>query len=514
MSSFPAASPPRRAGMVVPEYLRNLVASAPMSQSLATEMSRDATDTLAEASTTGKRGNWNARLAQLLHSMYLVSLIEKAQLGAMHYGGGGIPVASENGLTGKMVETPPVHERPPLGHAPPTHCVTIDVRWLDAVTRHSHLTCTMDDVARVAMAFPELVHVRWTLPTSQRSVPALVNGRDEAHSGPTGPLSLPHSHDTVSPVRSQRGPSIGNLRGRLYLNTSHVISVEAAEVHLQQALQRKGTVAAQRAWLDLVSHHTAYAAYVDSAEDTSTLFAGGSGAGNVAQGAKACNGAANADAHFLDSGTGESTACEVRDESLLQQLSTELRSSLSTSMLRALLSQMRRDAAHTGKREQQRTAEQQLNERVMSAYEQVRALLGGKQASCRNALSLLVAMREESRFADALDVAALLSRLLCIPASGLTATILREAEVRPDPQSFTGKGKARSAKSKTVRGKRKRETEEVDAALLVHVTQTALERVTDLQSLSEEELRLVRVRLDRTKGSVKGVMEAIAQQHA
>ncbi|CBZ26440.1 conserved hypothetical protein [Leishmania mexicana MHOM/GT/2001/U1103] len=447
--------------------------------------------------------------------MYLVSLIEKAQLGAIHYGGVGISSADANRLSGKVVTPSPVHEGLSAGHAPPIHSVAIDDRWLDAVTRYSHFTCTVDDVARVAMAFSELAHVRWTLPAWHGSSTPLGHGIDEAHSGATGSPSLSIPHETVSPVRGKSAPSGGRLRGRLYLTASHVISVEEAEEHLRQALQRKGTAAAQRAWLELVHHHTAYAAYVDSTEGVSTSSPGGNGAGEVAPGSKSCDGATGTLGHLLDSSTGEkNTACEVSDDQLLEQLSTELRASLSAPMLRALLFQMRRDAAHTEKRDQRRTAERQLNERVTSAYEQVRALLGGKQANGRNAWSLLVAMREESRFDDALDAAALLSRLLRIPASGLTATMLREAEVRVEPPSATWVGKAKKAKGKGVRSKRRREADEADAALLLHVTQTTLESVTDLQGLSEEQLRLVRVQLDRTTGSVRGVMEVIAQQHA
>ncbi|TPP48708.1 hypothetical protein CGC21_15290 [Leishmania donovani] len=512
MSSFSAAFAPRRAGAVVSEYVRTLVGSAPISESPPIEVSEEASDTAAAASRATHRGNWNARLAQLLHSMYLVSLIEKAQLGAIHYGGVGVSSADANRLSGKAVSPTPEHEGLSAGHAPPIHSVAIDDRWLDAVTRYGHFTCTVDDVARVAMAFSELVHVRWTLPAWHGSAPPLAHGNDAAHSGATGPRSLSILHQTVSPVRGKATPCGGRLRGRLYLTASHVISVEEAAVHLQQALQRKGTAAAQRAWLELVNRHTAYAAYVDLIEGVSTSSPGGNGAGDVVPGSKSSDGATGKLGPPFDNGTGEkSTACEVSDDQLLQQLSAELRASLSAPMLRALLSQMRRDAAHTEKRDQQRTVERQLNERIMSAYEQVRALLGGKQAKSRNAWSLLVAMREESRFDDALDAAALLSRLLRIPASGLTATMLCEAEVRAEPPSATWEGKATKAKGKAVRGKRKREADEVDAALLVHVTETTIESVTDLQGLSEEQLRLVRVQLDRANGSVKGVMEAIAQ---
>lgn len=513
MSSFSAASPPRRAGAVVSECVRILVSSAPISESPAIEVSEEASDTAAASSRAAPRGNWNARLAQLLHSMYLVSLIEKAQLGAIRYGGVGISSADANRPSRKVVSPQPEHEGLSAGDAPPIHSVPIDDRWLDAVTRYSHFTCTVDDVARVAMAFSELVHVRWTLPARHDSAPPLAHGNDEADSGATGLPSLSIPHQTVSSVRAKAAPSGGRLRGRLYLTASHVISVEEAAVRLQQALQRKGTAAAQRAWLELVNDHTAYAAYVDWTEGVSTPSPGGNGAGDVVPRSKSSDGATGPPGRPLGTGTGEkSTACEVSDDQLLQQLSADLRASLSAPKLRALLSQMRRDAAHTEKRDQQRTAERQLNERVMSAYEQVRALLGGKQANSRNAWSLLVAMREESRFDDALDAAALLSRLLRIPASGLTATMLREAEVRVELPSATWEGKATTAKGKAVRGKRKREADEVDAALLVHVTQTTLESVEDLQGLSEEQLRLIRVQLDRTSGSLKGVMEAIAQQ--
>ncbi|KAI5691637.1 hypothetical protein MNV84_08363 [Leishmania braziliensis] len=445
--------------------------------------------------------------------MYLVSLIEKAQLGAIHYGSVGISSATASVLSRNVNSPPPTSQGASVSHATPMHSVAIDDRWLAAVTRYCHFTCTMDDVARVAMVFSKLVHIRWSLQAWRDTVPPLVDGKQEGHNGATGQRSFAISHQTLSTAPGEAVSFGGRLYGRLYLSASHIISTEEAEIHLQQVLQRKGTLTAQRAWRELVNHHTAYAAYTESMESVITLSSGVKGAGNAAPGSESCEDAPGTLDHSSDTDTGEkNTACEASDEQLLRQLSAELRASLSAPMLRALLSQMRRDAAHTEQCDQQRTAEWQLNERVMSAYEQVRALLGGKQAKGRSAWSLLVAMREESRFEDGLNAAALLSRLLNIPASGLTATMLREAEVHVEPPSSIGKGKETTAKGKTAHRKRKRKAEEADPVRLIHVTQSTLVTVTDLESLNEEQLQLVRVQLDRTKGSMKGVMEAISQR--
>ncbi|KAG5489009.1 hypothetical protein JIQ42_00629 [Leishmania sp. Namibia] len=513
-SNTSAASLPRHASAAAFEYVRALTGSAPISGSLSISNEGETPVETAAASRAPHCDNWNAHLAQLLHGMCLVSLIEKAQLGAMHYSNGSSSCVAEMRISSDMASLPPASGGLSASHEQPMHSVAVDDRWLDAVTRYCHFTCSIDDVARVAMAFPELVRVRWTLQTSRGSAPPPVRVRADGHSDATEPLSLSASDQQVTSARSRAASSVGKLLGRLYLMASHVISVQEAELHLQQALQRKGTLAAQHAWRELVNHHTAYSAYADWTKSVMAPSPDVKAGGAAPPMWQAPNATAGTLDDFSDTSTGgKATACDKSDDQLLQQVSAELRVSLSAPMLRALLTQMRRDVAQTEKHERQRTAERQLSERVMSAYEQVRALLGGKHASSRSAWSLLVAMRAESRFHETLDAVALLSRLLCISASGLTATMLREAEVQVERRPPTRKGTAATANGKKARGKRKREAEEADATSLFHATKAVLESVTDLRGLSEEQLQLVRVQLDRSKGSVKGVLEAMSQVH-
>ncbi|KAG5464428.1 hypothetical protein LSCM1_00614 [Leishmania martiniquensis] len=497
------------------EYMRTLAVSVPISGPPVIAVNGKTPAAEAAAPPAPQHDNWKAHLAQLLHSMYLVSLIEKAQLGAIHYRGTGSSYKVAKPLSSAAASSPPASPGFLASHEKPMHSVAIDDRWLDAIMRYCRFTCSVDDVARVAMAFNELVRVRWTLQTSRGCAAPLAHTRGDGLPEVTESLSLSAQDQSLTSVRGKTISSVGELRGRLYLMASHVISVEEAEEHLQKTLQRRGTTAAQHAWRELVNRQTAYAAYAASREGVAIGTHGVEGGGDTARGWRAPDATTGSLEDSSDTGTGEKTAaCEWSDDQLLQQLSSELRASLSGPMRRALLSQMRRDAAHTEKHEQHRTAERQLSERVVSAYEQVRALLGGKQASGCSAWSLLVAMRDESRFDDALDAVALLSRLLCIPASGLTATMLREREVRVESQPATRECTAATATGKKVRGKRKRGAEETGTASLLLETETVLESVTDLRSLSEEQLQLVRVQLNRASSSVKGVMVAVAQQRA
>ncbi|KAG5490736.1 hypothetical protein JKF63_00858 [Porcisia hertigi] len=493
--SSSVGSPPRRTAADASHYVRALVDSVAISEPPAMAILEETADITSTLPGTTNHDAWNTHLAQLLHSMCLVSLIEKAQLGALH-GRVGFSAHREE-LTGKVMPTTPTSRGLPASHLTAVHSVAIDDRWLGAITRYCHHTCTMDDVARIAMVFSEFVKVSWALQEWRRDAPPSFHGND-TRSDATPPRFLSDRHESLDSVRCEAAPSGGKLQGRLYLTVDGVISVDEAKTHLEKALRRKGTAAAQRAWRELVNHHTAYAAYLYSRENSTAPPPRAGGAGDAVP-----------DPYPDACPDAKSTVCEVSDEKYLQQLSAELRSSLSASMLRDLVLQMRRDAAHTDEYEQLRTAEQQLDERVVSAYEQVRALLGGRRGNSRSAWSLLVAMREESRFSGALDSAALLSRLLRISASGLTATRLREAAGQIESPSVTEKT-AKLTKGKTPRGKRRREAEVESAALLAHVIQPTLETVTELEGLSEEDLHLIRIQLDRAKSSVRGVIEAIA----
>jgi hypothetical protein len=494
-----------------PNFVRRLVTSTPLREAPVTavvEKSADNTVGVSGSSNTA----WNTHLAQLLHSMYLVTFTEKAQLGAM-YG----PVSAAGVSMQKQTATAATNatEVLPLSGAPTTldsvtaasphvcsHSITVDSRWLDAVTRYCHCTTTLDDVARVAMVFPALLYVRWSMEQQERH--AIDASYVEELS------EQPHESRSFAAAASS---PVGKLAARVYLLNDHVISLEEATEQLTQSLCTKGSSAAQRAWRALVNHHTAYAAYVDGQRHSDVRGATDGGLEQVPRDHSEHNEVTASTSRKL--GKGERKPPEeddaVEDEVLCATLSAELRASLSAAKLHALLRQMRKDAAHVEEAEQHCIAQRQLQERMLNAYEHVRALYGAKDTQGRSASALITAMQEESRFEDALDIKALLSSLLETPASGLSATMLREECVVAAPLTPT------PAKDVVTRRKRKRvegekEKGSAEPPVVVRVIEPSLEAVTDLRHLSDAQLEVVLVRLDRAKGSVKGVLEAITRK--
>lgn len=528
-----------------PSLVRSLVTSTPLHEAPATAVIEEHVDASAPA-TAGAHSSsssvaWNTHLATLLHSMYLVTFTEKAQLGAMYSRNGGATAqqANHSSTAAASIPTPDTPRVGSGSSAAPSvadaldvaagaaalpvssHSITVDARWLDAVTRYCHFTVTLDDVARVAMVFPELLQVRWSVEQQDRRA---------ADAAPLDALSGAHTlgrtadeerlqlggDGVTTPTRGSAGAvsvSAGKLVARVYLCQDRVISMEEADRQLTQSLRTKSSPTAQRAWRALVNHHTASAAFVDS---LNRRRRGGHHDGCVDVSTAASD--ANADAPMLlqkeaslleessrlPKNSGVAVEDTVSDEVLCASLSAELRASLSAAKLHALLRQMRRDAAHVEEAEQHRIAQRQLQERMLNAYEHVRALYGPKDTRGRSALSLLTAMQHESRFEDTLDIKALLSTLLAIPASGLSATMLREERVVAEPVPPAG-----NTKGVATRGKRKRAEEgSAETPVVVRVAETALVPVTDLRELTDAELELVLVRLDRAHGSVKGVLDA------
>lgn len=477
-----------RSASTDPSFLRSLIASAPLQEAPTTAMVEDVAKCAAPADT--RPDAWDAHLAQLLHSMYLVSFTEKAQLGAMY---------SRN-TGGNVAGAASTSSAAPADLARCSHSANTDARWLDAVTRYCRLTVTLDDVARVAMVFPALLQVRWAVVESD------VRGAE----GASFDESTHHnsSASKVGQYTDRASPSIrstaagGRLTARVYLAEHHVVSVEEATAQVKAAVREKGGPAAQRMWRALVNHQTAYSAYADS-----LLAAGGessppltlSGSQPSAHAPTRLVGNVPIEAKVED----EDLAVED-EEKLCATLSAELRASLSAPKLRALLRQMRKDAAHVEEEEQHRIAQRQLQERLLNAYEHVRALYGPRDERGRSALVLITAMQRESRFEDALDIQALLSTLLSIPASGLSATILREGQVVVEPSAPVATAAKRYKRRRAV------EEEEAEAPVVVRLSEPSLEPVSDLRGLTDAQLDLVLVRLDRTKASVKGVLEATA----
>ncbi|KAK7194076.1 hypothetical protein NESM_000320300 [Novymonas esmeraldas] len=511
----PSRQPLRRSAAAASDCVRALLASVPASEATtaaATAEEAAPSSAAAPADTAVEPGPWVAQLAQLLHGVCLVSLTEKAQLGAIRRG----PEAPAIEATGLGVAAP----APGGSLAAAPLSVSIEHRWMEAVTRYCRRTCTLDDVARVAMAFPAFVLVRWSLkPSPHGSALAYADVDDRTRDAvKADPLTVPRVACTSA--GGSLSPPGGVLQGRLYVSAGRVVSAADAEAHLRGALARMGTTAAQRAWCELVKRHTAYAAFAAAnTVATAGQRARGLDCGDAAAGSQPTAG------DFAAVGTGavavgEATTpeCGAREEEeeeelLLQQLSAELRASLSGPMLQALLSQMRRDAAHADVHERRRTAEELLSERVVSAYAHVRTLLGGRHGNGCSAATLLRHLREEGRFADAVDPAALLSRLLCIETSGLTATVLRDGEVELTPSpSASAVELQKGARVKSARGKRRRDSVPLgeSAVPAVRLTEPSLQRVTDIREMSEEQLQLVRVQLDRGRSSIKAVAEAIA----
>lgn len=500
----PAAAPSRHNA----EYVRALVGSTRIVETPATTVvAREAVTAAPEGTTVAAaaRGSWNAHLAQLLHSVCLVSLVEKTQLGASPALVGTVGAATSASSAARRL--------------PSVHSVAVEPRWLDAVTRYCHFTFTLDDIARVAMVFPDHVRVRWTLDASASSHEADAADADADNAGSASAvLCTPSPAQKSQQHCPQRSTAGGILRARLYLPADHVVSAAEAELHLEQALHRKGSPAAQRAWKELVNQHSAYAAYLEAGDRAP----GAKGAAATTLAGESPSADGQHEPLQRRTGGGGAAAAEpssASDSDLLSQLSAELKASLSPAMLRSLLTQMRRDAAQTERRALQHAAAVQLQERLLSAYEHVRALLGGKQASGRSASAVLAAMRDESRFDDALDSVSLLSSLLEIPASGLTATLLDEAHVLPSPhppqqQPQQPAPSTSSVAAETGRRKRQRSAAVQEAApalpaVVAPLTEPMLKPVTNLRPLSEAQLQLVRVQLDRSKGSVKGVIDAI-----
>ncbi|KPA81702.1 hypothetical protein ABB37_04005 [Leptomonas pyrrhocoris] len=512
-----------------PVFIRSLVASPPLHEGPATAVVEEP----AEASTApdARSGAWDAHLAQLLHSMYLVSFTEKAQLGAMYSRNGaaaaqpavkaGSSAADATSQVTNSIDSSFSASAAPANVEIPmcSHSITVDERWLNAVTRHCHFTVTLDDVARVAMVFPELLRVRWTMEEQNWSTTAAPYF-DELLEHPAGARS--NVSATTQCDNSQLGtaatiPLGGKLIARVYLCQNRVVSVEEAAEQLTRTLRLKGSVAAQRAWKALVNHHTGYAAYVDGpgrsprVSKTST-----NDATLTTDSLQSSASLSQREARKRNEKDAQRNDSTLDDEALCGTISAELRASLSAPKLRALLRQMRKDATHVEEAEQHLIAQRQLQERMLNAYEHVRALYGPKDTRGRSALTLVAAMQQESRFEDTLDSTALLSSLLAIPASGLSATMLCEGRVVVEP--VTRQAQPTAMKGVPQGGKRKRAEEDeatrnVDnSPVAVRVMEPSLEPATDLRGLTDAQLELVLVRLDRTKGSVRGVMQAVARE--
>ncbi|KPI90562.1 hypothetical protein ABL78_0322 [Leptomonas seymouri] len=507
-------------------FLRKLVASTPLAEAPAVAVLEEPVEESAAFRTFSSA--WIAHLAQLLHSMYLVTFTEKAQLGAMYSRNGGA-IAQPTATTGGSVTSAELLPRNKSMRSSASaalasveiplccHSVTVDERWLGAVTRYCHFTATLDDVARTAMALPELLQVRWTMEEQDWRITDTPYscGLPEQHTAAITCAPAAVLSNDVQLNSAATTPSGGKLVARVYLCHSRVISFEEAEELLAQSIRKKGSASAQRSWKALVNHHTAYAAYVDS-------LGGLRASAESTTASEKATDVLPSGASMLPDQVKKNTVQEqhehgdtINDEALCATISAELRASLSVPKLQALLRQMRKDAAHVEEAEQHRIAQLQLQERMLNAYEHVRALYGSRDTRGRSALSLIVAMQQESRFEDALDIKALLSSLLEIPASGLSATMLREGRVVAEPVKL--QPQPRAVKKAATRGKRRRpaEKESIESvevpSVVVRVTEPSLEPVTDLRGLTDAQLDLVLVRLDRTSGSVKGVLKATAR---
>lgn len=511
-----------------PNLIRSLIVSTPLHEAPATAVVAESAADKAAASPSTRTsdspsgGAWNMHLAQLLHSMYLVTFTEKAQLGAM-YGRNSATAAVGTSAPSSASVT---HEKVDIPVC--SHSITVEERWLDAVTRYCHFTVSLDDVARVAMVFPALLQVRWSMEARDRCATDTAVNDGVAEQQPQRVNTAASSSESAHQDDAAQIPLMGGkLVARVYLRESRVVSIDEASEQLTELLRKKGSASAQRVWKSLVNHHTAYAAYLDgwrsihvssTAASTSVEDASHHTQQHDKEGPFRSDRESNPHTDPHDD--------VITDEALCVTLSAELRASLSAAKLQALLRQMRKDALHVEEAEQQRIAQRQLQERMLNAYEHVRALFGRKDTRGWSARALLTALQEESRFEDALDIKALLSSLLAIPASGLSATMLRESRVVAEAAPL--QPASAPVKGVTSRGKRKRAGEEAaeqqqrknshtsdaNPPVVVRVVEPSLEPVTDLRSLTDAELELVLIALDRAKGSVTGVLEATAYKAA
>lgn len=438
---------------------------------------------------TNSQDAWVTHLAQLLHSMYLVSFTEKAQLGSIYPLQGGAGPSS----TASRLEN---DDAAALRRAAPT--VPIDERWLAAVTRYSNSTVTLDDVAKVTRCFSRFMQMRWVAAPLSDGMPAVRAACEET----------PDRHFTTSaaalePWHVLRSRADPNACARLCLLQSRVPSVDDAKAHLLSVIEAKGNTAAQQQWKNSVTHFTAIAAYRLQVLETQS----------PSEKMKVEEVLSKDDSHAVAVASLDAAAPSredkgdavlvsyISDAELLAQMSPDLRHALSAEKQLAVLRQLRRDVAQVDVKEQAAVQLRHTQERLVSAYEHLRSLFGTKLRSL-SAARLLSSLHRDSLFHSAQDGATLLSSLLAIDASGLTAATILKSTVT------AVEGEKKEKRRRTERGR----SVLPPAPPLPSVADAeTVISIKSVEGFSAEALDFVLVTFDPAVGSVKGVINAVGE---
>lgn len=554
------------------------------------------------------------RLSNILHAVYVVALTEKAQLGLPIYGNGPAAPApradsahttpftlnptrsTANGdvsttimrdahepthidvqsSEGDRVESTRVSATAPArNHTPvtPIWNVVVNERFCYNVTRYCQFTVGVDDVAKVAAAFPRLLRLRWTDAAPHRHLSghrvagtnaisaatvtasaltaraylmcSRVPSPDEVRKGGLTQSHESHTHD--------RGP-VGGTHTAPHSDRAHehwLTSVTAYGSYMDQR-RREACETDTRAHLEsrrelvevsgaVVEGAAARDTRLDSpkagtrgsrasSRTTTTTAAARRAAWERTPRGEACEQrrrTGRTEVRTADSaaataprsrghqprvvatrsqartsapqGTHEEGA--VDDATLLAQLSHQLRASLSEDKLRSLLAQMRHDASNVDAKEKERVNRLQEMERVITAYEHVHSLLGLKRRSM-NAGQLLYAMQHEGHFDDRRSARSQLQFLLQCEATGLSAVSLNYGPAAP---TMSGHDATQAGRSERPSAAAAASTQPVAN----EASTTSVGACRDIMSLSESELQLVLVTLDRSHASMPRFREFV-----
>ncbi|CCW70000.1 unnamed protein product [Phytomonas sp. Hart1] len=414
-----------------------------------------------------------SRLAAMGHAMLLLAHVERAQQGAAS----------------------------PQRAAP---SVKLSRRWIEAVTYYCGVSVGMDDVAKVAAAFPRWMRVKWGveeaangLARSQGLRPRGTNfGEADSHPAASAGGSM-EKQCMGGPM-----PAAEELTARFYILASHVPSIEEASTELQNFLRAKDASESKN-WLDKIVQYRALDAYTEQQLEE---FPGGpspsahtqASLGDIPVQSKKDEKKREAPAPSVDApdpGRGGTftvsspSPCmppqfldfapsepphndhDEDDVALLTMLSPQLKASLSAAKLKEVLRFMKREATNAAAEELSRIEKKQEEERLLNTYAHLRSLFGRGKTEL-NAARLLERLATESLFEDHPHVLSQLSLLLNRRGSGLSAVTLSQSEdcVVNSP---TGGPVA------------------------------PLRKVDDLDRLTADELENTLVQLDRTKAFLK-----------
>eukprot|EP00796_Vickermania_ingenoplastis_P006726 gene6726-4821_t len=322
--------------------------------------------------------------ANALHAVYVVSLTEKAQHG--------VDCTSSEARKRKLL----------VAGTPYLVSTEVTSRWVRGVTQLLRQSLTLDDVARLALVFPQWLHVKWS------ALPARSIFR------PTG---------MSESIAVERTEQFLEFRARLYLTADHVISVAEAEEYLERELHlwQKSSPRGAGVRDHPVAHCTAQAAYLKQQAQQGVISHGSSSHTDLeGKEEKQCPGSSAPNGETSTSDGAAEEHFEDR-EVLLSMISPELRMSLSAEKLNALLSQVRREANKEDQKAYERNEAQRVVEQLVEIYQHIRTIFGSKF----NVMSLGVAVDRlvDQGYSDLQkrgQVLRAIDELVDIPSSGLS----------------------------------------------------------------------------------------------